>query len=77
MNELAHAYSLDARTKTFMERMYCLRHQTGFNRGKMLHGPEATVASVGVHKFEDDDGLLNTARDLGRAIRRAMVEGVK
>ena len=27
--------SLDARTKTFMERMYCLRHQTGFNRGKI------------------------------------------
>jgi len=27
--------SLDARTKTFMERMYCLRHQQGFNRGKI------------------------------------------
>ncbi|NQU09405.1 flavodoxin family protein [bacterium] len=27
--------SLDARTKTFMERMYCLRHQTGLNRGKI------------------------------------------
>lgn len=26
--------SLDARTKTFMERMYCLRHITGLNRGK-------------------------------------------
>ena len=26
--------SLDARTKTFMERMYCLRHQKGLNRGK-------------------------------------------
>ncbi len=28
--------SLDARTKTFMERMYCLRHLKGYNRGK--HG---------------------------------------
>ncbi len=27
--------SLDARTKTFMERMYCLRHLTGLNRGKI------------------------------------------
>ncbi|MHC4441540.1 MAG: flavodoxin family protein [Planctomycetota bacterium] len=27
--------SLDARIKTFMERMYCLRHQTGLNRGKI------------------------------------------
>ena len=27
--------SLDARTKTFMERMYCLRHQEGLNRGKL------------------------------------------
>lgn len=27
--------SLDARTKTFMERMYCFRHQTGGNAGKI------------------------------------------
>ena len=27
--------SLDARTKAFMERMYCLRHLTGLNRGKI------------------------------------------
>lgn len=27
--------SLDARTKTFMERMFCLRHQTGSNVGKV------------------------------------------
>ncbi|MBI4027750.1 MAG: flavodoxin family protein [Verrucomicrobia bacterium] len=135
--------SLDARTKTFMERMYCLRHQAGLNRGKigasvittacppetpglppaaqtatsqiaswmmeegmvnlgtmvvlgnvpcikcghgddcsmsgikMLYGPEATVASVSIHKFENDAALLNTARDLGQAIRRAVVEGTK
>lgn len=28
--------SLDSRTKMFMERMYCLRHQTGLNRGKLV-----------------------------------------
>ena len=27
--------SLDAMSKLFMERMYCLRHQTGLNRGKI------------------------------------------
>lgn len=27
--------SLDARTKTFMERMYCLRHKKGLNKGKL------------------------------------------
>ncbi len=27
--------SLDARSKMFMERMYCLRHLTGLNRGKI------------------------------------------
>ncbi len=27
--------SLDGRSKAFMERMYCLRHQTGLNRGKI------------------------------------------
>lgn len=27
--------SLDARTKTFMERMYCLRHQGGVNQHKV------------------------------------------
>lgn len=27
--------SLDARTKAFMERMYCLRHRAGLNRGKI------------------------------------------
>jgi hypothetical protein len=122
----------------FMERMYCLRHQTGLNRGKigasvittacapgvpglppaaqtatsqiafwmmeegmvnlgtlvvlgnvpcikcghgddcpmsgvkMLHGPEATVASVGVHTFEDDAALLANARELGEQIRKAV-----
>jgi multimeric flavodoxin WrbA len=36
--------SLDARTKAFMERMYCLRHKTGLNRGK----PGVTVITSAV-----------------------------
>lgn len=39
---------------------------------KMLHGPEATVASVGVRRFEDDAGLLDVARAFGRKIREAV-----
>jgi multimeric flavodoxin WrbA len=132
--------SLDARTKTFMERMYCLRHQTGLNRGKigaavittacqpgaeglppasdtaaaqigywmmeegmvnlgsvvilgnvpcircghgdeceltgikMLHGPDATVESVGVRSFEGEPGLVESAKQLGRRIREALDE---
>ncbi len=130
--------SLDARTKAFMERMYCLRHQTGLNKGKigasvittaiapgsagappaadiasqqigtwmmeegmvnlgtlvilgnvpcikcghgdscpmtgvkMLHGPDATVASIGVAKFETQAGLVERARDLGKKIGDAV-----
>lgn len=129
--------SLDARTKTFMERMYCHRHRTGLNAGKigasvittacppgnpdlppaattagnqiafwmmeegmnhvgsmvvlgnvpcircghgdtcelsgikMLHGPEASVASVGVHQLETDEQQLAAAEDLGRQLRAA------
>jgi multimeric flavodoxin WrbA len=127
--------SLDARTKTFMERMYCLRHKTGLNRGKagaavitsacapdnpqlppavqtarsqiafwmmeegienlgtlaimgnvpcircgygdqcemsgvrMLHGPQATVASVGVHGFQGNPALEDSARALAGQLR--------
>lgn len=133
--------SLDARTKAFMERMYCLRHQTGLNRGKlgcavittacdprvpglppasqtaasqiafwmmeegminlgslvvsgnvpcikcghgddcpmsgvkMLHGPEATVASVGVKRFQDDVDAQGAAAQLGQKIREALAAG--
>ena len=132
--------SLDARTKAFMERMYCLRHQTGLNRGKigvsvittacppgieglppaaetassqiafwmmeegmvnlgslvvlgnvpcircghgdqcelsgirMLHGPDATVESVGSRALEDDASLVRSAEELGRKIREAVIE---
>ena len=131
--------SLDARSKMFMERMYCLRHQVGLNKGKvgaaiittacppevpgmppasqtataqisiwmmdegmvnvgsmvilgnvpcircgygdqcdfsgvkMLHGPDATVASLGVRRFEDDELLVNGARELGAKIRAAVL----
>ena len=36
---------------------------------KMLHGPEATVESVGVKRFEDDPNALEQARQLGQKIR--------
>jgi len=131
--------SLDARSKMFMERMYCLRHQVGLNKGKvgaaiittacppevagmppasqtataqigiwmmeegmvnvgsmvilgnapcircgygdqcefsgvkMLHGPDATVASLGVRRFEDGEPLVNGARELGVKIRAAVL----
>ena len=39
---------------------------------KMIHGPEATVGSVGVHAFEDDESLMATPRELGGKIRRAV-----
>jgi len=130
--------SLDSSTKMFMERMYCLRHRTGLNRGKvgaavitsacrpeteglppaaqtalnqigfwmteegmsqvgslvimgnvpcircgygddctmsgirMIEGPQATVQSVGVRKFEDAAELVDSARQLGRRIREAL-----
>jgi hypothetical protein len=123
----------------FMERMYCLRHQVGLNKGKvgaaiittacppgvpgmppasqtataqiglwmmeegmvnvgsmvilgnppcircgygdqcefsgvkMLHGPDATVASLGVRRFEDEESLVNGARELGVKIRAAVL----
>lgn len=130
--------SLDARTKCFMERMYCLRHQSGLNAGKigaavittacspgkaglppaseiaaqqigfwmmeegmqnvgtmvvlgnvpcikcghgdecamsgigMIHGEGATVASVGVNRFEESAESVAQAESLGRSIRAAI-----
>ncbi len=135
--------SLDARTKMFMERMYCLRHQTGLNKGKlgvsvitsacppdapglppavqtasnqiafwmmeegmnhlsgmvilgnvpcikcghgddcgmsgikMLMGPDATVASTGVHKFDTEPDLQAQARMLGEKIRDSLTARVQ
>jgi multimeric flavodoxin WrbA len=131
--------SLDARTKAFMERMYCHRHRIGGNARKfgvagittacppgipgmppaaetatsqvgfwmmeegmtnlgtmviqgnvpcircghgddcsmsgikMLYGPEASVASVGVKSFDDDSPLLTAAQDLARKLRDAVL----
>jgi multimeric flavodoxin WrbA len=133
--------SLDARSKAFMERMYCHRHRFGRNRGKvgasvittacrpgvpnlpaaaetavsqiaswmmeegmenlgsmvvqgnvpcircgrgdacpmsgirLLFGPEATVKSVGVSTFEEDEASLRRAQELGEKIRRALLAG--
>lgn len=39
---------------------------------RMLHGPEATVASTGVHSFEADSQLGDRARALGRKIRESV-----
>jgi hypothetical protein len=134
--------SLDARTKTFIERMYCLRHLTGLNRGKigaavimascrtdrpdlphaaqlaasqvahwmrdeemqnlgtlivvgsvpclrcgnadrcsmsgvrMLHGPSATVESVGAKRSGLDADIVEQAKVLGRKIREAILPAV-
>jgi multimeric flavodoxin WrbA len=131
--------SLDARSKMFMERMYCFRHQTGRNAGKfgayvitsacppygtnvppavetatsqirywmveegileiggvlvlgnvpcircghgdecsvsgikLVHGSEATVASVGKQKFEEDPLAVDNATQLAQQIRRAVL----
>lgn len=131
--------SIDARTKTFMERMYCFRHRVAGSAGKfgvsvittacpqgiadlppaaetatsqiafwmmeegiinlgsmvllgnvpcircgygdeckasgikMIHGPEATVASVGVRAFEDDESLIATARALAEKVRESVL----
>lgn len=131
--------SLDARTKTFMERMYCLRHKSGLNRGKhgaavittacqpgvaelppaaetaanqlafwmmeegmnnlgsvtvignvpcvrcgfgdscelsgikMLHGPDATVDSVGISTLEEEPDPMAAAAVLGQKLRQAVL----
>jgi hypothetical protein len=39
---------------------------------KMLYGPEATVESVGVKTFEEDDRLVAAAKALGERIREAV-----
>lgn len=131
--------SLDARSKAFMERMYCHRHRIGGNAGKaglavittacppgvpglppaaqtaasqiacwmmeegmvnlgtlviqgnvpcircgygddcsvsglkMLFGPDASVASVGVKTFEGDAALVTAAKELARRLRKSVV----
>ena len=131
--------SLDARTKAFMERMYCHRHRVGgnahkfgvtvittafpsgvqglppaaetatsqigfwmmeegmtnlgtmviqgnapcircgygdgcsFSGIKMVFGPEASVASVGVKTFEEDSALASAATELAAKLREAVI----
>ena len=131
--------SLDARTKAFMERMYCHRHRIGgnarkfgvavittacppgvqglppaaetatsqigfwmmeegmtnlgtmviqgnapcircgygddcsFSGIKMVFGPEASVASVGVKTFEEDSALVSAATELAAKLREAVI----
>lgn len=40
---------------------------------KMLHGPDASVASVGVRNFEDDASLLAAADELAVKLREAVL----
>ncbi len=131
--------SLDARTKAFMERMYCLRHRKDLRRAKIAAsvitticppeathmppavktaadqlnlwmksegmnnlgsmvivgnppcircgygdeckwsaikgrlGPEGTVSSYGVNRFEKNEHLQQNARELGQRIRTAIL----
>lgn len=39
---------------------------------RMIFGPEATVESVGVHRFEDQSEAMDAARELGRNIVAAL-----
>jgi len=41
---------------------------------KMVFGPQATVESVGVSTFEEDETLLATAKELGEKIRAAVLK---
>ncbi len=40
---------------------------------KMLHGPDASVASVGVKTFEEDSALVAAAKELAEKLREAVV----
>jgi len=44
-----------------------------YNGIKMVFGPEATVASVGVKAFEQDAALLRAAEELAKKLREAVV----
>ena len=41
---------------------------------KMLSGPDATVASVGVRSFADQPPLADAARELGQRIREPVLQ---
>ena len=40
----------------------------------MLHGPDASVASVGVKTFEEDSALLAVAKELAVKLREAVLQ---
>jgi len=42
---------------------------------KMIHGPDATVESVGVRTFEEDESLQQQARQLAEKLRAAVMAG--
>ncbi len=41
---------------------------------KMLHGPDASVASVGVETFEADSALMAAAGELAEKLREAVLQ---
>jgi hypothetical protein len=41
---------------------------------KMLHGPDASIASVGVKTFEEDSALLAAAKELAVKLREAVLQ---
>ena len=41
---------------------------------KMLHGPEASVASVGIKNFEEDFALMAAAQELAEKLREAVLQ---
>jgi hypothetical protein len=44
-----------------------------FSGIKMLFGPEATVASVGVKTFDGDAAMLGAAEELAKKLREAVI----
>jgi len=105
--------SLDGRTKSFLERFYCLHHQKLLLKGKLggivitsaipqqepyhvkivgdvpcmkcgfgekyegsgvklLYGPDAKIADVGFHSFENQPDALKAAQDLGESIAKEL-----
>ncbi|MBU2601331.1 MAG: flavodoxin family protein [Actinobacteria bacterium] len=49
------------------------REECPMNGIKMIHGPEATLESVGISCFEDQETVVKSTQELGRAIREKLL----
>ncbi|HYW79058.1 MAG TPA: flavodoxin family protein [Thermoguttaceae bacterium] len=62
---------------TLLGNVPCIRCGRGddcpFSGVKMLHGEKATVESVGVNTFEENESLTQQAKELGEKIREAVL----